>query len=109
MGAFFSADSGIWTPPWVHVAGPEGGGSLGYSVRGRRAQDRADDRADYLLSSTFSPGGPTRPQTVSVAACEKRLAALDEDLRQRGFSGVATHPEGCGKKSRGALVTVAHP
>src|SRR5574339_153059 len=56
--------------------GPEGGGSIGYRVQGKTSADRVD----FLLSSDFSPGGSSRPQTVSREICEQRLGALAAEL-----------------------------
>src|SRR5204863_8532207 len=54
----------------VYGFGPEGGGSLAYRFEGGSP---SADSAEYILSSTFSPGGPTRPQTVSEAECRRRV------------------------------------
>jgi len=83
--------------------GPEGGGSLAYRVQGKTSADRAD----FLLSSDFSPGGSSRPQTVSREICEQRLGALSAELAKRRFSGVTVHPEACRAKQRSGLVVVA--
>lgn len=83
--------------------GPEGGGSIGYRVQGKTNADRVD----FLLSSDFSPGGSSRPQTVSRQICEQRLGALATELAKRKFSGVTIHPEACSAKDRSGLVVVA--
>ena len=83
--------------------GPEGGGSIGYRVQGRTSADRVD----FLFSSDFSPGGSSRPQTVSREICEQRLGALAAELAKRKFSGVTVHPEGCRAKDRSGLVVAA--
>ena len=80
--------------------GPEGGGSLGYRVQGKASADRLD----FLLSSDFSPGNGSRPQTVSRAVCEQRLGALAAEIARRKFPGVTVHPEGCRDKDRSGLV-----
>ena len=82
--------------------GPEGGGSLGYRLEGRRR----DDTADYAVSSTFSPGDGSRPQTIAIDVCVERVDALGAALVKRGFRGVTTHAEGCRTKARDGLVTV---
>ena len=84
----------------VDRRGPEGGGSLGYRVQGKAPADRVD----FLLSSDFSPGGSSRPQTVSPAACAQRLDALAAELAKRRFTGVTVHPEGCRATPRVGLV-----
>lgn len=83
--------------------GPEGGGSLAYRVQGKASADRVD----FLLSSDFSPGGASRPQTVSREICEQRLGALSAELTKRKFAGVSVHPEACRAKHRSGLVIVA--
>src|SRR4051812_2632836 len=87
----------------VRGAGPEGGGSLGYRLQG----PKPDGRADYLVSSTFSPGDGSEPQTISADECAHRVDALTAALARRGFRGVATHPERCRKPARDGLVTMA--
>ena len=86
----------------VQGHGPEGGGSLAYRVQGKTAADRVD----FLLSSDFSPGNGSRPQTVSRAVCEQRLGALAAELTKRKFTGVTVHPETCRAKDRSGLVVV---
>ena len=85
--------------------GPEGGGSLTY-----RLESKGPGKpADFLVSSTFSPGGPSKPETVAPAACEQRLAALAEETAKRGILGVKIHPERCRAAERVKLVTVESP
>src|SRR6188768_2184973 len=86
----------------VREMGPEGGGSLTYRVQGKAA----GDGVDFLVSSDFSPGGPTRPQTVPAETCRQRLAALEAELAKRKFTGVTVRPDGCRAKSRAGLVAV---
>jgi len=86
----------------VREMGPEGGGALTYRVQGKSA----GDGVDFLVSSDFSPGGPTRPQTVPAETCRQRLAALEAELAKHKFAGVTVRPDGCRAKSRGGLVTV---
>jgi len=83
--------------------GPEGGGSLGYRLEGPRRADRVD----YPVSSTFSPGNGSEPQTIAIDVCVQRIEALAAALAKRGFRGVATHAERCRTPSRDGLVTVA--
>ena len=88
----------------VRAIGPEGGGALTYRVQGKAARDRVD----FVVSSDFSPGGDSQPQTVSPDTCRQRLTALGAELARRKIAGVTIHPEGCGAKDRTGLVT-AHP
>ena len=88
----------------IRAHGPEGGGSLSYRVQGKSA----GDRADFLLSSDFSPGDGSRPQIVSPETCRERLGALGIELAKRKIPGVTLHPEGCRADSRAGLV-VARP
>jgi len=82
--------------------GPEGGGSLAYRVEGKGR----GKGVEFLVSSTFSPGGASKPQIVAPATCEQRLAALAEETARRGIRGVAVHPERCRASEREHLVTV---
>ena len=81
--------------------GPEGGGSITYRVQGKLPSDTVD----FLVSSNFSPGNGSRPQTVSSESCRQRLTALGAELARRKIAGVTAHPEGCGAKARTGLVT----
>jgi hypothetical protein len=85
----------------VREMGPEGGGALTYRVEGNKTAG-----VDFLVSSDFSPGGPTRPQTVPAETCRQRLAALEAELAKHRFAGVTVRPDGCRAKSRTGLVTV---
>ncbi len=79
-------------------SGPEGGGSLSYTV-----YTTAGAAQSFLLSSDFSPGDGSRPQQVPLAQCEeraKRLAGLVKD-----FPGVQVVPQNCSGQ-RGAVVQV---
>ena len=85
----------------VRADGPEGGGALTYRVQGKAARDRVD----FVVSSDFSPGGDSQPQTVSPDTCRQRLTALGAQLARRKIAGVTIHPEGCSAKDRTGLVT----
>ena len=78
----------------MRAIGPEGGGALTYRVQGKAARDRVD----FVVSSDFSPGGDSQPQTVSPNTCRQRLTALGAELARRKIAGVTVHPEGCGAK-----------
>ena len=84
----------------VRGDGPEGGGSLGYRVQGKAAADRVD----FLVSSDFSPGDGSRPQTVSSEICAQRLDALAAELAKRKFAGVTVHAEACRADHRTGLI-----
>jgi hypothetical protein len=81
------------------ASGPEGGGSTTYRVTGPGAPQR------FVISSDFSPGDSSRPQTVTEKVCRDRLADLRSLLDKRGFKGVAIHPEVCAQKPRLGAVT----
>ena len=72
----------------VRADGPEGGGALTYRVQGKGARDRVD----FVVSSDFSPGGASQPQTVSPDTCRQRLTALGAELARRKIAGVTIHP-----------------
>lgn len=78
--------------------GPEGGGAVTFRVTG-------GDEHKFLISSDFSPGDGSTPQTVAEKVCRERLGPLAALLKTRGFQGVALHPEVCGKKARSGAVT----
>lgn len=83
-------------------AGPEGGGTLSFVVVERQPRR-------FLISNNLSNGGPRPwPQQVSEKACRDQLTQLKALLEERGFKGVAVHPEVCSKDGRdGALTTDA--
>jgi hypothetical protein len=89
----------------LRADGPEGGGSLTYRVEGKSRRDGVD----FLVSSDFSPGDGSRPQTVSAKICEERLAALGAEVAKRKIPGVTLHPEGCRSKERSGLVVAPAP
>jgi hypothetical protein len=89
----------------VRRDGPEGGGSLTYRVQGRSPRDRVD----FLVSSDFSPGGPSQPQTVAPEICRQRIAALGAELAKRKIPRVTLHPEACASGDRAGVVSVAKP
>ena len=89
----------------VRGDGPEGGGSLAYRVQGRAPRDRVD----FLVSSDFSPGGSSRPQTVSAEICRQRIAALGAELAKRKIARVTLHPDACSTRDRAGLVVVEKP
>jgi len=84
----------------VREDGPEGGGALTYRVQGKKP----GDVVDFVVSSDFSPGDGSTPQTVSPETCRQRLAALGTELAKRKIPGVTLHPEGCASARRAGLV-----
>jgi hypothetical protein len=86
----------------VRAHGPEGGGSLAYRLR-----SAGQPQLEMEVSSDFGDGGSHKPQRISAGTCRERLLDLGRALAQRGFVGVATHPERCSASSRTGLVTVA--
>ena len=88
----------------VREDGPEGGGALHYRVEGKGGA-----AVDFLVSSNFSPGDGSRPQQVSAATCEQRIAALGAELARRKIPGVTLHPARCKTEGRDGLVVVASP
>ena len=88
----------------VRAHGPEGGGSFAWRIIGPRSDQT------FVVSSDFSPGGPTRPQRISGAACSKTLVSLQETLEALHFDKVETRPRGCKEKARDLTlrVTKAH-
>jgi hypothetical protein len=86
----------------VREYGPERGGALTYRFVAKPAAV-----VDFLVSSNFSPGGPSRPQRVSAAECTERVTALGEALAKHQFPGVTVHPDRCQTPSRDGLVVIA--
>jgi len=89
----------------IRADGPEGGGSLTYRVQGKAPRSAID----FLVSSDFSPGGPSQPQTVSAEVCRQRVTALGTEIAKRKIPGVTVHPEACASADRDGVVTVATP
>jgi hypothetical protein len=87
----------------VRGSGPEGGGSLTYRVQGKAP----GDAVEFVVSSDFSPGDGSQPQTVSREMCRERLAALAAELAKRRIPGVVVNPEECGSASRAGVVVNA--
>ena len=86
----------------VREDGPEGGGALRYRVEGKGGASAVD----FLVSSNFSPGNGSRPQRVSAAACEQRIAALGAELARRKIPGVTLRPARCKTEGRDGLVII---
>ena len=80
------------------ASGPEGGGSIAFHVTG-------DELRKLVISSDFSPGDGTRPQSVPADLCRARLGELKAVCDRRGFSSVSFHPDVCSRPSRVGAVT----
>jgi|SRR3954451_20491964 hypothetical protein len=89
----------------VRADGPEGGGSLTYRVQGKATRDAID----FLVSSDFSPGNGSQPQTVSAEVCRQRVTALGKEIARRKIPRVTVHPEACASADRDGVVTVPKP
>jgi hypothetical protein len=89
----------------VRADGPEGGGSLTYRVQGKGPRSAIA----FLVSSDFSPGDGSQPQTVSAEACRQRVTALGAEIAKRKIPGVTVHPDACAAADRNGVVTVAKP
>jgi hypothetical protein len=102
---------GKWSLVQVDRAGPEGGGSLAYQVAPTTpaGDDQKNPARSYVVSSTFSPGNGSKPQTISVAGCQKAANDLAAELVKTGFVGVAVNPENCREKERNRVVLVHAP
>jgi hypothetical protein len=83
--------------------GPEGGGSLDYVI----VSASPPAYAHFTVSSNFSPGNGSRPQTISATDCAKRVSELAALLEQKEFAGVSVQATRCQAKSRSELVTVS--
>jgi hypothetical protein len=88
----------------VRELGPEGGGALSYRVEGQGGDGAG--AVTFLVSSNFSPGGSSRPQQVSTAVCEQRIAALGAELSRRKITGVTLRPARCKTEDRDGVVIV---
>ncbi len=71
--------------------GPEGG--HGYALRVVSAVRGVNTR--YLISSTYSPGDGSEPQSVSAKVCRSRLTHLQADLKSAGFEGITVDLKAC--------------
>jgi hypothetical protein len=61
--------------------GPEGGGSSSYLL----IDFRKEKSHTFAVSSNFSPGDATEPETISEQACRDALAKGNEHLERLGF------------------------
>ena len=93
------SDDGATTLIQIDSYGPEGGGSLVYKLKSASGEE------SFIISSTFSPGDGSRPQTISEKACVEALTKLGAKTAN-WKAHVVVHPEACGSKGRSAPVTV---
>ena len=103
--------NGKWSLVRIDAAGPEGGGSLSYRIEPTTSEreDQKDSARTYVVSSTFSPGNGSTPQTISVAGCQKAANDLAAHLVKAGFVGVTVAPEECEENHRNRVVLVDKP
>ena len=87
----------------VHVIahGPEGGGEEGFELWG----PMPPNRLRFIVSSDFSPGGGSHPQTVAPGQCVHRLTELDQTLAARGFHDITINQLACVKRAGNYLKT----
>jgi hypothetical protein len=85
----------------VSTIGPEGGGSIEFLLVTPTQQSR------FTVSSTFSPGGAGRPQTIGEAKCRIAVSRLQGALRQAGIVDFASHPDRCHSHAREQAIYVS--
>ena len=96
------SDDGKVTLVEVDSSGPEGGGSLVYKLKSASGEEA------FVISSNFSPGDGSRPQSISEKACVDALTKLDAKTAA-WKAHVTVHPEACKSKARSGAVTVGKP
>ena len=82
----------------LDASGPEGGGSLSYSVMCKGGS------VAVMLQSDFSPDGSSRPEKITEPVCRAELAKLERELKARGFDSVTVALDDC--KRRTGMVNV---
>jgi len=85
----------------VSTIGPEGGGSIEFLLATPNQQTR------FMVSSNFSPGGSSRPQTIPEPKCRIAVARLGASMRQAGIVDFASHPDGCRSRAREHVIRVS--
>jgi len=85
----------------VSTIGPEGGGSIEFLLATLNQQTR------FAVSSNFSPGGPSRPQTIPESKCRIAVARLGAAMRQAGIVDFGSHPDGCRSHAREHVIYVS--
>jgi hypothetical protein len=78
----------------ISTLGPEGGGSIEFLLVTPKQHSR------FMVSSNFSPGGPSRPQTIGESKCRIAVSRLHGALRQAGIVDFAAHPDRCHSHAR---------
>ena len=81
--------------------GPEGGGSSGFGVLTCMGEG-----ARVTVSSDFSNGGSSHPQTITEKSCRDGLTKRDETLKANAFKGITVTPDGC-KARTGMVISTA--
>jgi hypothetical protein len=84
----------------VSTIGPEGGGSIEFLLVTPNQQNR------FMVSSNFSPGGSSRPQTIGEAKCRIAVSRLQGAARQAGIVDFASHPDKCRGHGREQVIYV---
>ena len=79
--------------------GPEGGGSLAYLL----LSGAHPWATRFVVTSNYSPGDGSTPETISVAALQKTLRGLAEAVKRKKLLGVQVGAAGA---QRGGLVTI---
>jgi hypothetical protein len=85
----------------VGTMGPEGGGSIEFLLVTPKQRER------FVVSSNFSPGGPSRPQTIKPAQCRLAVARLQAASRKAGIVDFSSHPERCQGRARERVIYVS--
>jgi hypothetical protein len=75
----------------VDRSGPEGGGSIGF----RLISPKRNIDTEFILSSNFSPGNGSSPQTIPAASCKSSVKALSKLLTKCAFKGIKVNPGSC--------------
>jgi hypothetical protein len=84
----------------VSTIGPEGGGSIEFLLVTPKQQSR------FMVSSNFSPGGSSRPQTIGESKCRIAVSRLRGALRQAGIVDFVAHPDKCRGHAREQVIYV---
>ena len=85
----------------ISTLGPEGGGSIEFLLVTPKQQ------AHFIVSSNFSPGGASRPQTIEESKCRTAVSRLQGALRQAGIVDFAAHPDKCHGHAREQVIHVS--
>lgn len=95
-----------WNPAGTAVLlekrqdGPEGGGALSYVVFGFAG----NQGRSFSVSSDFSPGDGSTPETVTAAVCRQNVGAANALLKELGFAArLKADDAACGPRRRGGV------